>query len=406
MSRTWWLGLALLPGLAGAEVALDHSLSLRAGAWSGDRALTDRSGIATGSAWGRATLRSDELGELVFDGWAMAQSASQERGGLVREAFWRYDVADYSLKVGRQIVVWGRADAVNPTDNLSPRNYRLLTPVDGEQRWGNDGISLSHDSGWGTLQGSWYPHAKQSQIPLLSLPGVTYRQEDSQRDQWALKWDMTGDSADGSVSWFDGTDPLPVLVPGGIGPSGALVRVRAQHVRVLGADFSTTQGSTVWRAEVAYSHSGSDGASDFLHKKPQFAAVAGGEWQLPGTATLGVQLTWLHVFDYADARDLAPGFEREVAMRQLATSNQTRRDQLGFTWRLADRWLNDQLSLEFSGAANHSDGSGIARVQGSYRVSDPVTLKAGMDYYYGPQYSFLGQLRDNRVLYTQVEYGF
>lgn len=406
MSRSWWLGLALLPGLANAEVALDHSLSLRSGLWSGDRSLTDRSGITTGSAWGRGTLRSDDFGELVFDGWAMAQSASRERGGLVREAFWRYDFADYSLKVGRQIVVWGRADAVNPTDNLSPRNYRLLTPVDGEQRWGNDGISLSHDSTWGTLQGLWYPRARQSQIPLLSLPGVTYRQEESQRDQWALKWDKTGDSADGSVSWFDGTDPLPVLVPGGLGPSGALVRVAAQHTRVLGADFSTTQGGTVWRAEVAYSHPDSDGPDDFLHKKPQFAAVAGGEWQLPGTATLGVQLTWVHVFDYADARDLAPGFEREVAMRQLATSNQTRRDQLGFTWRLANRWLNDQLTLEFSGAANQSDGSGIARVQGTYRVSDPLTLKVGTDYYYGPQYSFLGQLRDNRVLYTQVEYGF
>ncbi|TBU96222.1 hypothetical protein [Phytopseudomonas dryadis] len=398
--------LLALPGLATAKVELQQSMSLRSGLWSGDRSLSAKTGIASGTLWARGQASLEDYGELVLDGWIMAQSASSERGGLIREAFWRYDFSDYSLKLGRQIVVWGRADAINPTDNLSPRNYRLLTPEDGEQRYGNNGVNLSRDTPWGLFQGLWFPHAHASSIPLQPLNGVSYRVDESSRDQWALKWDTTLANADGSLSYFDGTDPLPVLVPGGLSGGGALVRVRAGHVRVLGADFSMSRDGTIWRAEAAWSRPDSDGRDDFRHKKPQLALVAGGEWQLPTSATLGMQLTWIHVYDHADARRLPPGLEREVAIRQLATSNQTRRDQYGFTWRLAKRWYNDLLEVEFSGAANHSDGSGIARLQSSYAINDQLMLKTGVDHYYGPAYSFFGQLGDNRLVFAQLEYGF
>src|SRR5262245_26987442 len=34
-----------------------------------------------------------------------------------------FDRAD--LKIGKQIVAWGRADGINPTDNLTPRDYTV-----------------------------------------------------------------------------------------------------------------------------------------------------------------------------------------------------------------------------------------------------------------------------------------
>lgn len=58
-------------------------------------------------------------------------------------ASYNWDQTFY-LDVGRQIVVWGRADGINPTDNLSPRDYTRLVPDETDQRLGNDAIKLTY----------------------------------------------------------------------------------------------------------------------------------------------------------------------------------------------------------------------------------------------------------------------
>ncbi|WP_148057937.1 hypothetical protein [Pseudomonas frederiksbergensis] len=403
--KSWtWLPLCLLPTVAMADLEIDNSISLRAGIWSSDRSLTADTDILTSALWGRQKADLGDQGKVVLDWQANTQSANRERGGLIREAYWQYYFGDHSLKVGRQIIVWGRADGVNPTDNLSPRNYRFLTPEDGEQRYGNSAVNLSTDTGSGTFSTIWFPEAAASSIPLQPMPGIDYRTRTPHRSQWAVKWDRMFDNFDGSLSYFEGIDPMPVLVPGAISATGAVVEVQAQRARILGADFSMARDATIWRSEAAYSDTPSKGSTDFLHKKPQFRWIGGAEWQILGSATLGMQLTYTHVFDYANPKDMTPGFERSIAIRQLATSAQTSPEQYGYTWRLANRWINDLLSVEFSGVADQTEGSGIARLKTSYAVNDRLSLKGGYDYYYGPIESFFGQLRDNKLLYAQIEY--
>ncbi|MGI4840741.1 MAG: hypothetical protein ACRYF9_24365 [Janthinobacterium lividum] len=398
--------LSTVPVLAMANVEVDNALTLRGGEWSGDRSLTSQSDIVTGTAGIRTRLDTESAGQGIFDAWANVQNTSAPRHGLVREAYWRDDVDNLSIKAGRQIIVWGRADGLNPTDNLSPRDFTLLTPVDGDQRYGNTALNLSYEWDVGTLTALWFPQAAAHTIPLTRLANVSYDVQQPDQSQWALKWDMSGDNIDGSVSYFDGVDPMPDLVPGMLTSTGATVKVKAQRTRFWGADMSMTQGGTIWRAETALSETQSSGSDDFRHKKNQLWFVGGGEWRLFDTATLGLQLTYTHVFDYADAHDLAPGFEREVALRQAATSGQTSRDQAGFTWRLADTWFNELLRVEFSGVAQQTSGSGIARLKADYALTDNIKLTAGMDYYYGPKLTFFGQLRDDQTVYTQAEYRF
>jgi len=222
--------------------------------------------------------------------------------------------------------------------------------------------------------------------------------------QWAVKWDMRGENVDGSMSYFDGIDPMPDLIPGLLTASGATVNVQSQRTRFLGADISMTHDGTLWHAEAALSDTQSEGADDWRHKKPQLWFVGGGEWRVFDSTTLGLQLTYTHVFDYKSAKSLTPGFEQLVAIRQAATSGQTSENQAGFTWRLADAWLNDLLRVELSGVAVHTSGSGIARVKTDYAVADGVKLVGGVDYYYGPADTFFGQLRDNKTVYLQLEY--
>lgn len=406
MKRLGALLLSAAPALAMANLDVDNALSLRGGFWSGDRSLSQQTDISTTSLWAHSRLRTDTLGQGVFDGWVGTQSNGDARQGLVREAYWRNDGGAMTIKAGRQIIVWGRADGLNPTDNLSPRDFTKLTPEDGDQRYGNTALNVNYEWEAGTLTAIWFPTAATDTIPLIKLANVHYEVRQPTSSQWALKWDMSGDNVDGSVSYFDGVDPMPDLVPGLLTASGATVEVQSQRTRFFGADMSMTRDGTLWHAEAALSDTQSEGSNDFLHKKPQLWFVGGGEWRIFDTTTLGLQLTYTHVFDYSSAKSLTPGFEQQVAIRQAATSGQTSEDQVGFTWRVANTWFNDLLRVELSGVAAQTSGSGIARLKTDYAVTDRVKLIGGLDYYYGASDTFFGQLSDNKTVYMQLEYGF
>jgi hypothetical protein len=46
------------------------------------------------------------------------------------------------LRIGEQIIAWGRADGINPTDNLTPRDFVVLLPPEEDQRFGTTAIKL------------------------------------------------------------------------------------------------------------------------------------------------------------------------------------------------------------------------------------------------------------------------
>lgn len=387
---------------------VDATLSLRADAWTGTRRLDDEGAVARLSGWGRAKVDLQGAGTVVGDGWVGAQSGAEHpRQSRLRELYWRSSHGRVEWKLGRQVIVWGRADALNPTDNLSPRDFTLLVPEDNEQRRGNEAAQVALDLGFGVLTGIWFPHAASHTLPLERLPQVSYDiKRAPRRSQWAAKLDMTGNGIDGSVSYFHGTDPVPDLSVAGVGPEGLQVAVRNNALRVIGADVSLTRGGTVWRAEVARMDTDSAGPNDFARKKPRVWLVAGGERQIAEGTTLGLQASVQHVMHFRSPDTLASPIAREVAWRQAALSNQTAANQLGITFRLATRRLNDRLTAETSGAVMGSPRSGLWRTRVTYALSDQLKLHAGTDWTFGPVHSLWGQFRKNRLAFVQLRYGF
>jgi hypothetical protein len=223
--------------------------------------------------------------------------------------------------------------------------------------------------------------------------------------QWALKWDGSSGAFDASLSYFDGTDLWPDLNIAAVSASGVEVALHNQRARVLGADFSTSQEGVVWRAEAAWLRTASEGRDDFRHKKPQFWAVAGAEWALPGGGTLGLQGTARFVANFAPASGVADPISREVARRQAAVSGQTSRRQIGLLWRFAQRLHDDRLSLEASGAVLAPQRNGVVRAHADYAGSDDIHLRAGLVASFGPPDTPLGQLKHNNLVYVQLRVG-
>jgi hypothetical protein len=386
---------------------LDLTLSLRADAWSGTRDLDDSGSLARGSAWGRARLDLAGAGRVVADGWLAAQSHGDADHARLRELYVQGGSGGWDWKVGRQIVTWGRADGINPTDNLSPRDFTLLVAGDNEQRRGNEAAQLGIDTGIGTLSALWFPRAASHTIALEVLPQVSYAvQAAPRRSQWAVKLDMAGEGIDGSVSYFGGHDPMPDLSLQGLGPQGVQVAVQNNPLRVLGVDISLTRGEVVWRAEAAWMHSDSRGADDHARKKPRLWLVAGAERPVADGIIFGLQGSVQRLRNFSSPDALQDPYEREIAWRQAALSNQTAATQLGLVWRLAGRWLNDTLLAEFNGVWLDRPANRLWRTRLSYALNDRVQLQAGSDHTSGPAHSLFGQLRRNRLAFLQMRVTF
>jgi len=57
----------------------------------------------------------------------------------LREGYVSLYLGALDLRLGQQIVVWGRADAFNPTNNLTPIDLGVRSPIEDDRRLGNVG---------------------------------------------------------------------------------------------------------------------------------------------------------------------------------------------------------------------------------------------------------------------------
>lgn len=397
------------------SLSLTPRASLRTEVWSSTRSLDDQSDVLAASLWTDGKLRSD-LGTLVWNGWLRAQDPrGDSRRERVRELYWRHALGAVDVRAGRLMLAWGRADGLNPTDNLSARDYTLLAPEDADLRLGRNGVqvdtTLPGDAG--VVSATWLAQGASHRIPLTPLPGVTYRIEaPARRNSWALKWDFTREGMDGSVSYYEGTDLMPDLRLASMSFTGVEVALCNARTTVWGADLSVQRGAVVWRAEAAYARPRVNSADDFAHKRPAFTVVGGPEWS-GGGWTVGTQAVWQWVRDFRSPNTVADPMARDMAWRQAATANQVAAQQGGLTLRLARRAWNDTLLLETTVLAlwpvREREGqqpSGIWRSKLDYALDDHWNLQLGHERPFGPAHSQTGQLIQNRLAYVQLRRSF
>jgi len=418
--RRRWLAMVPLAGAligvggARGEAVLgrsDISVSLRGDGWSGDRRLDDLGDIGVASVWVKGTQAVDVLGGgVAFDARLTGDTARRDKvqsKARVRELYWRQRVGDVMLKVGRQITPWGRADGINPTDNLAPRDFTLLVPEDGDMHLGREAVQAVWDRGGQSWTLWWSPLLVAHEVPLPTLPMATYvRDENRHVSDWAVKWDQAAEGIDFSVSYFSGHELWPDVSLGALSMTGARVNLDHGRTRVLGFDFSLTRGAIVWRGEAAWSQPYSEGRPDFQRKRPQVLAVAGPEWN-GGSTTLGVQLILQRVFNFSSnsTSSLSP-IEQGVATLQSVLNNQTQAFQYGVSARLSRRWLSDNLLTEVSLATLGPVQHGVIRTKVDYALDDRWHVQMGVERYWGPDDTFFGSLKKNSLAYIQWRCSF
>ena len=401
-----------LENFPGVNLVLKQRLTVLEGVrWVGElRVLAQQIGHDDGEAQGsvRDLRYSDE-------------TTAELREGYVEIARERWE-----LRGGRQLIVWGRADELNPTDVITPKNFLLLLP-EGQAgyRSGADALKVDYFLPWSVrATGVWLPVFSPSIIPISPLPpGVRLadrappvRFEDGSA---GVKLDRSGGKIDASLAYFYGFNLLPEAhiesasldqATRTLSADVALVHER-QHM--IGADFATTRGRFGYRGEVAYVLTNNPHGRSVESIVPYLYYVLGVERSFFTNFSVIVQFVGRWVPNRVDpARALANpnpvlGRAEFLAARQtFAINQQLDTVQSGWSLRLDKKFWNDTLDLELLGVHYLPRNDFFLRPRITYDVTDAWKATVGGEIFEGPIHSFFGRVKKNTGAFVELKYSF
>lgn len=384
--------------------------SLRGAYWSASRDFDGRENLPVAALWMYGRWDPDPAVSLYVDGWVRNDDLfiAKETSGKFREGYLDLRVGAVDVRLGRQIIAWGRADQINPTDNLTPKNFTLLVPEDADQRSGTTGARAIYRVAGLSLTGVVLPTFEPHVIPLQRPPENSTLRERLPGDpvmQGAFKVEQTGGRVDWSLSYFDGLDLFPDLGIDSLRPTGVDLLLRHHRIRVAGADAAAALGPYTVRGEVAYTFTEHERAGDQI-KSPFVFLVLGADRTLPGGLYVNIQYVMRVIAHFQDPFAVGDPTVRRVAIEQASINDQLDEAKHALAVRLSKTWLNETLVTEITSIVSPARAEFVLRPKVKYAVTDRLKLTAGADIFRGEAPSFFGRLRDTSTAYVEVRWDF
>lgn len=380
------------------------------------------------AAYGELALQARTAKSPNGDGFAEARFRYGRMGDQqqttvdIREAYVNAYLGPVDLRLGKQIVVWGRADILNPTNNITPNDLRIRSPIEDDRRLGNVGARGFLRVAPFRLEGVWMPFYVPSELPQVFLPQFVsfgspiYPQPRVRDGLAAARLHLELPSIEMSVSYLVGAAPLPGLTLTSLtfdveNPSVVVARTAYRH-QVVGFDFSTAIGDWIaLRGEAAYRRP-FDHANKIEAARPDLQYALGADHNF-GQVSVIVQYLGRYVFDWrkeaGPASELNPDVLRmtpeegrsyreqftSAINSQLANLNQILFSQTAQVQHLASarvEWLtlHDTLSLSMIGLYNVTTREWMAAPKLGYRLSDTMTAYLGAEVLTGPKGTLFG----------------
>ena len=429
----------LLLNSVATAVASDFDASVKAtGRWalntrSGDSqalnlTLLPEFGLNFDNGWhikSVARLRSEAIDGMQIDDLERGAYSDYGKPALLNEATelelreftLQGEIGETYLTLGKQQVVWGKADGLKVLDIVNPQSYRefILEDFD-ESRISMWTLNVERQWRDWNFQFLWIPDQSFHALPkpnatfAFSSPellpvaptGVNAKIKAARRpnnvfldSDVGLRASAFWQSWDITFNYLYQYDNLPVLKQRLTVEDGQpLVTVTPEYQRthVFGATFSNAFEDWVLRGEFAYfsKHSfiGRDiRINDGIVQSPELHYVLGLDWNAPGDVLVSTQLVQSWLIDNAE----------------LST-----RDKLDttFTGLIRRNFLYDTLTAEVLVIANINNGDGIVRPKIQYQWQDNITTWIGADMFYGDRGGVFGQFGDNDRMVFGVELAY
>ena len=341
----------------------------------------------------------------------------QELETELREFYLEADWGESYLTLGKQQVVWGKADGLKVLDVVNPQSFRefILEDFD-DSRIPLWTVNIERPLGDWDAQFIWIPdqtyHAlperdatyafSSSRLVPMAPPGIMVDVRDIDRpnsfiadSDVGIRLSIFWEGWDITLNYLYQYSNFPVLFQRlEMTATEPVVVIEPSYERthVIGGTFSNAFGDWVMRSEMGYftdqfflTDDASD--SDGIVESPELSYVLGLDWTGIEDTFLSAQLfqSWV--------TDSPSGLVRDNLETNLTFL--ARRD-----------YLNDTLQAEVLWITSTNDGDGLVRPRLSYEWQDNVKTWVGADIFYGTRDGLFGQFKDNDRIVIGVELGF
>jgi len=333
----------------------------------------------------------------------------------LRELYLETNWNDTYLTIGKQQIVWGKADGLKVLDVVNPQNFQEFVLDDFDDSriplWSiNVEIPFSETllqlilipdqtynkfAKQGTLYGFTSPLVSpaipaSTNVVLQPLKKPDHAIQDSdiaiRVSSFLNGWDVTLNYLyhyfDTPVFFRD--IDLTMTIP--------LVTLKPEYKRshLLGGSFSNAFGSLTLRGELAYSFNRYYSINDINNvdgviQSDEFAYVLGFDWQGIENTFISVQLFQTYIF-----KD-NPGLFQD----QLDTT-------LTFLYR--QTFYNETLSFDTLLLHNINNDDGLLRPKVKYQIQDDTNIWLGFDIFYGDNNGLFGQFDETDRIVAGIEW--
>lgn len=365
-----------------------------------------------------AQIIHDALGSQSANGYSALVSDDGSFALKLKEAYIDWKGEMLALRVGRQIVSWGKADDIKITDIICPKDEASFVASDyNESRLGIDAVRLSLLTEKIQADVYYIPFFTPSILPLAkgnplkakvfpaNVDGIRIYAPEDYRDlehpskhvsnsEYAFRASAYTSIADVSLYYFYGWDDTPFFKyrPNMVIYNSADAKDNSsiyddifeidisgkyKRMMMIGLDAAIPVGEFVIRLEEAYfpkrhfqttaeyqmqrQFSGKNVKTSL--QKHQLISLVGLDWT-PSGWTITAQYVADIVFDHDNAID-RKNFEHQATLSVEKTL------------------LNETLTLMASGALDLRAFSSAAELEFDYKLNDAITLSAIGDLYYG-----------------------
>ena len=303
------------------------------------------------------------------------------------------------LKVGRQVVNWGRSETIRVLDIINPIDNREPGLVDIEDSRRSVGMArLGFFHGPWTLTVLAIPEIRYDITPAQGsdfLPDIDAGELEDPTTKTGKDFGKSTEAAVNLTGVFSGWDvSLQAALFNNDSPHFDLNDGRLEHARLwmVGTGANYTVGSWLFKAELAFT----DGL-EFMWatgKKSRVDAMAGIEYYGISDVNIVFEIAERHINDFEDSMELFLDFAQE--------------DTIESALRISMNFWNDSLHFTVLGLAigeKAQDGS-IVRLSGEYDVIDALSVEAGFLLFQSGDSFFFTGAGDNDRFFAGAKYSF
>lgn len=324
----------------------------------------------------------------------------------LRQAYLDIYFDDFDLRIGKQQIIWGKADGVFITDVISPRDLsEFILPDFEEIRIGVNAFKLDYYLGNSTFEAVWIPLFEPAilpdansiwspQMPDFFLP-VNYDyskaevEDKLENSEYGFKYSYLGSALDFELMTAFLWDDNPAMHIFAQPDSTLLIKPEYHRLPLAGASFSKAIGGAVLRGESAFYFDKKFAAEDLnnngIMENNYLHYLIGYDHNWFGV-NVSIQFIQEYILDYQD----------EIRNEEFSNT---------MSFLISEDFLRETLRLELFSYLGINNEDALLRPKIIYDIADGFEVMMGANIFVGNDGNF-GQYNQNDMLYLKLRYDF